>query len=29
LKDIDKAIAKIEKRMKRDTGLNIRVCPLF
>lgn len=29
LKDIDKAMAKIEKRMQRDTGLNIKVCPLF
>lgn len=28
LKNIDKAIEKIEKRMKRDTGLNIKVCPL-
>jgi len=29
LRNIDQAITKIEKRMKRDTGLNIKVCPLL
>lgn len=29
LRNIDQAIEKIEKRMKRDTGLNIKVCPLL
>lgn len=29
LRNMDKAIDLIEKRMKRDTGLNIKVCPLF